>query len=190
MAFDLFTDFLEKPSNVRFDHQEDDETIELFLRQHFIVNLPWVVFSIFALFLPFLIFQIDFIFNLNFFAQVPSNLILSALIIYFLVITGYMIESYLHWYFNIYIVTNMHLVDINFHTLLSREIIEVRLEDVQSQSSKIQGFFKSIFHFGDVVIETAGERQRITFLNVPKPDAVADRIQDLTAVQERESNAF
>ncbi|KKQ79056.1 MAG: hypothetical protein UT01_C0052G0003 [Candidatus Daviesbacteria bacterium GW2011_GWA1_38_7] len=101
-----------------------------------------------------------------------------------------MIESYLHWYFNIYIVTNMHLVDINFHTLLSREIIEVRLEDVQSQSSKIQGFFKSIFHFGDVVIETAGERQRITFLNVPKPDAVADRIQDLTAVQERESNAF
>ena len=80
--------------------------------------------------------------------------------------------------------TNKHLVDINFHNLLQRDITEVRLDDVQSAKSKINGIFGSLFHYGDVIIETAAERQQIQFLAVPKPDFVKDRIQDLQELEE------
>jgi len=96
-----------------------------------------------------------------------------------MILSAYVIENFLHWYFTIYIVTNIHIVDVNYSSLLSRSVVEVKLEDVQSQKASIKGIFRQLFNFGDVIIETAAENQRIDFIDIPKPDLVADRVQDL-----------
>lgn len=184
MSFGLFPDFFDRPQDMSFAQQEKDEKIELLLRQHAIVNIPWIGVVVLSLFLPSLVGALDSLFGLGLVDRFPE-VFLGIFIVWFLVITGYAIESFLHWYFNIYIVTNMHLVDINFRSLLSRDITESKLSDIQSISSKVQGVLASIFHYGDVIVETAAERQNISFLKVPKPDIVADRIQDLQENQER-----
>ena len=179
MRFSFFPAFFGKPDNIAFADQELNENVELMLRQHFITNIPWIVIALFAFALPAILLNLDQRFQANLFIQIPFSVILGALIIWYLLVVAYVLENFLYWYFNVYIVTNLHLVDINFYSLLYRDITSVQLDDVQSVSSRIAGIFGSLFNFGDVVVETAAKRQLINFGAVPKPDVVADRIQDL-----------
>jgi uncharacterized membrane protein YdbT with pleckstrin-like domain len=188
MKFLFFPALFDNPANISFAEQEADEKLVLFLRQHPIVNVPWIVYSLLALVLPVIFIQIDLSFGLGFFSNIPDSLFIAALIIYYVLILGYVVEQFLHWYFNIYIVTNKHLVDVDFDSLLYRHITEVNLEDVESVKSKLMGVFASLFNYGDVKVETAAAHQAIDFIKVPKPDFVADRIQDLVGEAKKEDN--
>lgn len=175
----LFPSFYDCPSKIRLVHQEEEEKIELFLRQHWVTNLPWILTAIVGILIPLFLPLIKGLLLPIISFSLPADLYLSFAILWYMFILAYMIESSLHWYFNIYIVTNHHLVDINFWNLLYRDITEVRLDDVESARTHIRGILGPLFNYGDVVIETAAERQNIQFLQVPKPDIVAERIQDL-----------
>lgn len=179
MHLRLFPALFVKPSKIRFIEQEKDEEVILFLRQHGIVNIPWILMAILAIFLPPLFIQFDVSFGFNFLRNVPDQVLIGGLTTYYLIILAYVIEQFLFWYYNIYIITNLHLVDINFFSLLSRDITEIEFKDVQSVSTAISGIFGSLFNFGDVIVRTAAEKVPITFHRVPRPDFVADKIQDL-----------
>lgn len=179
MQFKIFPAFFDHPPKISFAEQEENEVIELFLRQHAIVNIPWIVTSIIAIFIPPILIQLDSTFNLNILAPIPTSIIAGALVVYYLIVLGYVIEQFLHWYFNIYIVTNLHIVDIDFESLLSRRITEISISDIESVAASVIGVFGSLFNFGDVNIETAAKTQAARFEKVPRPDVVADRIEDL-----------
>lgn len=179
MTLSLFPALFDHPSSISFAQQEADEKIELMLRQHFVTQIPWMIISIIGVILPKLVTSYYPFLGLTSFANIPFKVAIPLVVLWYLLILAYITEKFLHWYFNIYIVTNQHLVDINFHNLLNRDVVEIRLEEVQSGKSHIKGIFGSLFNYGDVIIETAAERQNIQFLAVPKPDFVADRIQDL-----------
>lgn len=177
----LFPAFFVKPQKFHFVQQEDDEQIQILLRQHWITNLAWLTLSIIGFAIPFVVMDVIKNNRLADFSQIPQNILSAVLVLWFLGVLTYAVENYLRWYFNIYIVTNRHLVDVNFYNLTNRDITEIRLDDIQSVSSKINGILESLFQFGDVIVESAAEGREITFLSVPKPDFVADRIQDLRA---------
>lgn len=184
MTFSLFPSFFDRPQKMSFADQEDDEHIELLLRQHWITNVPWIFIAALGFLVPvFLVNQktfIDFIRIWNF----PYEILIALFSLWYMFILAYVIGKLLYWYFNIYIVTNTHLVDITLQNLLSRNITEVRLDDVQSASSQVKGIIGSLFNFGDLTIETAAERQQIYFRSVPRPDFAKERIQDLQELQE------
>jgi membrane protein YdbS with pleckstrin-like domain len=179
MNFSLFPAFFEKPLHIRFEQQEPDEFIELFLRRHWVTNVPWILIALFLSVLPFLVVIIDVFLQLGLTTNLPAQISGGLIILWYMFITAYVIENFLFWYFNIYIVTNKHIVDINYSSLLARSVVEVKLQDVESQKASIKGVIRQLFNFGDVVIETAAENQRIDFIDIPKPDLVADRVQDL-----------
>lgn len=169
---------------MRFADQEEDESIELLLRRHFITNVPWIFLSFTGIFIPIIVLNLNTLLGVLRADRIPGNIVLASLILWYLFLLAFVISRLLHWYFNIYIVTNKHLVDINFYNLLNRDFTEVRLDDIQSSKSQIQGIIGSLFHYGDVIVETAAERQHIDFHSVPKPDAVKERIQDLQENEE------
>lgn len=179
MRFRFFPSIFENPLKIKFDRQEDTEVIELFLRQHAIVNLVWVSLSIFLLILPAIGIQLDSLLGFNFLDSVPVKILIGGLVIYYLLILAYAFEQFLSWYFNVYIVTNQHIVDINFYSLLAKEVVEISLDDIEVIAYHQAGVFGSLFHYGNVEIETAAETKRILFEKVPRPDAVGDRVQDL-----------
>lgn len=179
MVFQLFPDFFEKPAKMGFSDQEKNEVIELFLRQHFITNIPWILFSLLALVFPAVALYLDVFLKFNLFLNVPTPVLTGSLIVYYLLLLAYGLEKFLHWYFNIYIVTNLHIVDINFISLLRREVTEVQLDDIQSVTYKITGVIRPLFNFGTVLIKTANENDNLDFKDVPRPSEVSDRIQDL-----------
>lgn len=179
MKFGIFPAIFVKPPKIRFIEQEEGEDIILFLRQHGIVNIPWILMAILAIFLPAFFIQFDMTFGFNMLRNVSDQILIGGLTIYYLLVLAYIIEQFLFWYFNIYIVTNLHLVDINFFSLLSRDITEVEFRDVQSVSTSVSGIFGSLFNFGNVLVRTAAEKSPISFRRIPRPDFVADQIQDL-----------
>lgn len=185
MSFSLFPALFDRPSRIKFSEQEPDEHIELLLRQHWFVNIPWMFLATVAAIAPPLLLNFKNGFGTEVYFQVPAEVEVAALLVWYMLVVAYTLEKFLFWYFNIYIVTNKHLVDINLQNLMSRDITEIRLADVQSARSQVRGIFGSLFNYGDVIIKTAAQRQDINFLSIPKPDFVADRIQDLQEVQEK-----
>lgn len=172
------TCFAVNPSGVRFETQQDDEEVILFLRQHIIVNVPWVFIAGILLIVPIILFPM-ILGNLKLPIVIPTGYFIIGMLFWYLFTLGFMLMSFLHWFFNIYIVTNQRVVDIDFIHLLYKEFSEARLEKVQDLSYKTGGIFAAFFNYGNVVIQTAGEFPNFDFDSVPQPENVVKTISEL-----------
>jgi hypothetical protein len=172
------TCFAVNPSGVRFETQQDDEEVILFLRQHVAFTIPWVVLSVILFASPVVLFPFV-LGNIRLPFSIPASYIMTGTLFWYLATVGFALMNFLRWYFNIYIVTNERVVDIDFLHLLYKEFSEARLEDVQDINYKAGGIFAAFFNFGDVAIQTAGSLPNFEFDGVPKPDHVVQTISEL-----------
>jgi hypothetical protein len=60
------------------------------------------------------------------------------------------------------------------------------MNDVQDASEKSVGVLASVFDFGNVFVQTAGEHQNIDFLFIPHPRLVVKKIEELMQKEETE----
>jgi membrane protein YdbS with pleckstrin-like domain len=75
-----------------------------------------------------------------------------------------------------YIVTNKRVVR-REHTPLGRESrVDAPLHTIQDIQESQIGLLSQIFGFGDLIIETAGERGHVAFREIPNPEAVREII--------------
>lgn len=169
--------FQEYPKKCYFQGQDEDEKVILLLRAHPITNLSWIVPAVLVFFFPFLISPLLPLLNLPL-PPLPEYLILGMLIINYLIVMVLVFEGFLYWYFNVNIITNKKLVDVDFYSLMSKNIDLAPLISVQEASGKIKGLLGIFFHYGNVDVQTAGASVSIDFVNVPQPNKVADIIMD------------
>lgn len=174
----IFTAICEYPTGINFVNQEQDEEIIVFLRKHFITNLGWIIASVIALFIPFLI---GFITNATSveFVTIPTGIITALLIFYYLIIIGYMYTSFLSWFFNIGIVTQKRMIDIDYNNILHKNITSVHLSEVVDLEFVQRGFLQSLFNYGDILVQTQGVKPNFEFLGSPEPAHVIDIIHDV-----------
>jgi hypothetical protein len=85
----------------------------------------------------------------------------------------------LNWYFNVGIVTNKRVVDIDFHGIIYKEVTVARLNKIEDITVKSGGYFASFFDYGNVFIQTAGTEANVEFENIPFPSQVAQSINQL-----------
>jgi hypothetical protein len=81
--------------------------------------------------------------------------------------------------FNVGIVTNKRVLDIDFNLVLNKEITGSPLDDITDITIKSKGFIPSLFDYGDVEIQTPGAMQNIEYLSVPMPASVVTIINNL-----------
>jgi hypothetical protein len=174
----LLTTFCQKPSNVSLMGQDNDEHIILFLRQDFITNLPWVFNTILFSFLPFIVYPLFAVANidLNF---LPARFNLVIAIFYYLLLAGYALSNYLTWFYTIGIITNKKAVDIDFHNLSSIHVGTVNLADTSDAKYKQAGFFQSFFDYGDIIITVEATKEQFIFEKTPRPAEITDMLSDL-----------
>ncbi len=171
------TSFAVNPDGIRFETQEAEEEVILFLRQHFIVNIPWIFIAIVFLIAPTVLLPLIF---RSLPIHLPATYILVITLSWYVATAGFVLASFLHWYFNIYIVTNERIVDIDFQYLLFKRFSQAELERIQDISYSSSGIFATIFHYGNVYIQTAGAAPNIEFLAVPSPDKAVENIRSIT----------
>ncbi len=172
----FFSSYCRNPKGVSFGEQEENETILLLLRRHFIINLPWIATAIALLLLPFI-----FPFILRFFPfPLPEQSTVALFIaFYYLVIFGFVILNFTLWYFHVGLVTSIRVIDIDLSGILYRQISEAKNKNIEDVTYDQIGFVTSLFNYGNVHIQTAGTEANIEYDRVPRPSQVADIIGDL-----------
>jgi len=100
---------------------------------------------------------------------------------FYLFVILYAFSSFIDYYLDVWIVTNQRIVNIEQRGLFDRTISEKELSRMQDITSTIEGFWGTVFRYGTVQIQTAGEEQHFIFKNVPYPDEVARAISNLVS---------
>ncbi len=171
----LLSSFIKNPRNARYDGEDKDENIVYLFRGSFITNLGWISLTILALFVPFIA---------SLFYPVPGKEFISPdfafiiVLFWYLAVIGFAYHKFLIWYFNVYIVSDKKVVDIDFHGLLYKNISEAPIRNVEDVTSKVKGSLRMIFNYGYVYIQTAGSQREIEFEDVDNPAKVRDLISD------------
>lgn len=170
--------FCENPGAITFETQEPDEKILLFLRRHFITNTLWILTTIIFVFLPFII---NFLFVKTQFsiAFIPEGIVTVIIAFYYVIVFAYALTSFLTWFYNISFVTNKRVVDVDFSDLVYKNIAATKLNLVQDVSYTQVGVIRSIFDYGDVLVQTAGTMDNFDFTAVPHPEKVVEIVENL-----------
>ena len=168
-----FSSFRLYPKDIDFETRSDDEKIVLLLRQHFIVNLKWIFFAILLSLIPGIASRFEIL------SSLPSGFEFVINIVWYLVTLAYVLENFLSWYFNVYIVTNERIIDVDFNNLIYKRISDATLDNIQDITYNMGGVIRTVFNYGDILIQTASEVSEFDFLAVPEPDKVVRIINDL-----------
>ena len=103
----------------------------------------------------------------------------SLLFCWYLFSLGYGILSFLSWYFNIHLITNRRVVDLDYYGFLFYRLSEAPLYQIQDVTYQVGGVFSIIFNYGDLYVQTAAEKREFDFLRIPSPAKVHDLLTDL-----------
>jgi hypothetical protein len=171
------------PPLTRFTTQESGENVILLLRQHPVVNIPWLLLSIALIFFPAVFDYVPLI------SIMPANFQFMTLVLWYFMVLVYVVGQFLHWYFNVYIVTDERVVDIDFFGMAHRDVKVTKLDKIQDVNFQQGGLWASIFNYGHVYIQTAGEgpNARYDFLKVPRPARVIEILGQLIDEEEAEA---
>lgn len=162
--------------------QHEHENIKLLLRRHIVVL---IINLIPALFLAVIIY-LGYRFlpqNFSIIAESPYHeyflLVINILALYNI---GFIFLVWMDWYLDVWILTEERIVDIEQMGLFGRNVAEFKLDRIQDVTVHAKGILETIFNYGDVRIQTAGEKEEFVFEQVPGPYAAKDII--LKAAQE------
>jgi len=178
------------PNGARFESQGPDEVILLLMRRNFVTNLWWILLSIVLLFVPFFWDEFPLI------SMVSPNVSLSMELFWYLGIAFFVLQNLLLWFYNVYIVTDERIIDVDFFGLLYKNINVTQIRNVEDVNYSQIGIMSSVFNYGNVVIQTASEQltddltketSAFTFEAITNPDRVTRVISQLMEQEEQES---
>lgn len=89
--------------------------------------------------------------------------------------------SFLVWidyYFDVWIITNERVINIEQKGLFVRSVSELKFSRIQDVTSEVRGMIPTVLNFGDVKVQTASEEDFFLFRQVPDPYHVKDVIME------------
>lgn len=182
----IFNSILQKPSGIRFESQEKEEQLYFLLRRHPITNLGWLILSTILILTPLAFMYFITQDGINTFKYVQAKYQVILLILWYSLTMLYTFESFLIWYFNVYIITNKRVIDVDFRGLWGKRISEAPLSNVEDVTYETKKFLHILFDYGNIFMQTAAEKTEFEFNSIPKPSLVHDKLTDL--VEEHRKN--
>lgn len=164
---------------VRFKDQTEAEVVLLLLRRHRLTNSWWVLVTLILFVLPPLALFVDLL-PAPFAARLlPPNFLILGLLTWYLWVGGFVLINFFDWFFNVNLITNQRIVDMDLENLLFFRASETSFANVQDVTYHVSGLPQVLFNFGSVFIQTAGTQPNFELKLVPNPAGVHDLITDL-----------
>ncbi|MBI5621441.1 hypothetical protein HY933_01065 [Candidatus Falkowbacteria bacterium] len=161
-------------------HPAKGERIEFILRRHSLTLLVTTLGYLVLLIVPW-VFRWFMEQNFTDFWRHPffSEIIYLGGSVYVLFIVLFFFTSFIDYWLDVWVVTSERIIGMEQKGIFSRTFAEQRLDQLQDVSSEVQGFFPTVFHYGNVMAQAAGTQQNAVFKEVPHADMVARRIMEL-----------
>lgn len=177
------------PKDAYFESQTEKEKVLLLMRAHPATNLWWIAIVAMLIGVP------------MFWSEFPLLSSVNPLTQFFITILWYMglalfsVQNALLWFYNVYIITDERVVDVDFFGLLYKNINATQIRKIEDVNYSQKGLLAGFLNYGNIVIETASaqksddtpsERSAFTFDAVPNPDRVARVLTELMEQEEKE----
>lgn len=155
-----------------FESQEKDEWVIMVTRKHWLALISPFILG--ALVVVVLIVFSRLVLDTT--AGLVGDLDDIAVSAFELLIVMYaVLASFGAWlirYFNVVVLTNKHIVDVSQKAFFARSVSTLALENIEDVSIDKNGFIGTIFDYGDLKIQTAGELPNFELKSVADPERV------------------
>ncbi len=168
------------PKRVDFETRDKEEQVILLLRKHPLTNFSWIFIGVLMIFAPIVLSIFPLI------SFLPEEFQLIVILGWYLITTAFLLENFLTWFFNVNIITDERIIDIDFFNLIYKQVSDTNIDRIQDVTYTMGGVARTLFNYGDVFVQTAAEVPNFDFLAVPNPDKVAKILQDLRIEEEIE----
>ena len=165
-------------NKILFPSQEKDEQIIFVIRKHWFHYFVFGVISV-LISIPIITVIVYWFLYPDTINTLVGNIIILVLSAYLLSIMAMVLIGIVNYYLDIFIITDRRIVSLNQISLFRRKISEVNLRQIQDVSASVEGFIKTMLHYGDVYVQTAGERENFIFSTIPHPHTVSKKITEL-----------
>lgn len=182
-SFQTFSTFVINPKELEFVNQKPNESIVIFVRRHFVTNVPWIALSIILCFIPVLLLFTLQNWNISS-ALFPARFVLLIVVFYYMLIVGYILANFTSWFYNIGIVTSLRIIDINFVYLSQINVSATPVTEIEDVQFNQPGIFASMFDYGSIDARTVAGRDIFIFENIPHPSRCVDIISKLIGDKE------
>jgi uncharacterized membrane protein YdbT with pleckstrin-like domain len=153
----------------RFKGQGPDEIVLVSAHRHNAMLLPRLIS-------PGFVFLVDLLGCGYWYLRAGSLLVLAIMAIPGLATFLFMLYLIMDHVDDIYIVTNKRVIRREQVPFRQESRVEAPLRNVQDIQESQSGLLAQVFDFGDLIIETAGERGHVAFREIPKTSEVKDII--------------
>lgn len=178
---EIFKSLVKSPEKTRYEGEDSDEKI-LYVIRRSVWTLAASSLVIAALVLiPVVLFPYLDSINVRFDLGIKPGFITSLNIFWYLFTFGYMFQVFINWYFNVFIITNKKILDLDVKGLLYKNVSEASLENIEDVTSRITGTFGTVLNVGSIYVQTAAEMREFEFDVVDNPGEIRDIISDLMA---------
>lgn len=176
-----FQTFIARPKKVTFETQLGGEKIILLLRRHPITQVKKFLLSILMLIGPWFLTKFPMI------EFLPFRFQFIIILMWYLLTFAFMLENFLSWYFNVYMITDERVIDIDFYNLIYKEISDAEIENIEDVTLVMAGVLQTIFNYGSVMIQTAAEVPRLQFEDIPNPALVVQVLKRMQLEERQEA---
>lgn len=162
------------PKDYNFSLREKDESILLVIRTPLKKYIPKMMVGVlFSIFFPIIIYwPISRL-------EGSGTFLIGMIITLGMLLSTFLLTSFLKWYYNVGIITDKRVIDFDFHSVISHSMTETKLINIVEVTHKQVGISNNISDVGDLYIKTGGGNPAITFKKISKPRIVQDIINKL-----------
>ncbi|MEK9151711.1 MAG: PH domain-containing protein [Patescibacteria group bacterium] len=159
--------------------RENEKILHIIHRHWFDILSHFLLILVFSALLIASLFIIPLVFpevlgaqNARFFVFIENTFFI------FIWLFGFL--TWIDYYFDIWIITNERIVNIEQKGLFVRHISELNFFRVQDVTAIVEGLLPTVLNYGDVEVQTAGEENRFIFRQVPDPYHIKDMVMELS----------
>ncbi len=164
----------------KFPFLHPDEQVRMVMRAHWWIFVKIVAAFVIQLALGIGVVVLFFVGGVDFETEgLPQILLVLFGALYFLFCWILFLYHWVDYYLDIWVVTDQRVLNIVQHGLFSRTISELSIQNIQDVTAEIHGKIATVLDFGDVHIQTAGERKRFMFNDVGDPESIASQITEI-----------
>ncbi len=168
---------------INFPGQRESEKIILFLRRHWFILFMRLLLILVSIVVLIAVYFLFLSLNSNFQESPFHNLALFGESLATLFVWNFFFILWLDFYLDVWIVTDERIINIEQRGFFSRDISELKLTKIQDVTSEIIGVIPTLLDYGNIYVQTAGEKERFAFYQIPHPNRVKNVIVEL---QEKE----
>lgn len=163
-------------------HFNENEYILSVSRKHWWILFSKLIVVVFLLFVPIIIFIFwnilsakTEILSEDILAKISSFIYLLTSL-YYLFIWLYFCIVFVDYYLDIWVVTNMRIVDIEQRGLFNREVSECYISKIEDVAVETKGLMATFLNYGDLHVQTASEKREFIFKEVNNPNKIKNII--------------